>query len=76
MRWLGIASITVYNEYFLFHAHISLSRSLVFMLIVETFYAFNPLSANPTNGQTHSYNLLVVASELFECVWPFCGVDA
>ena len=29
---------------------------------------FNPLSANPTNGQTHSNNLLAKANELFECV--------
>ena len=27
------------------------------------------------NGQTHSNNLPAVADELFECVWPFCGVD-
>ena len=27
------------------------------------------------NGQTHSNNLSAVADELFECVWPFCGVD-
>ena len=28
------------------------------------------------NGQTHSNNSSVVANELFECVWPFCGVSA
>ena len=28
------------------------------------------------NGQTHSYNLSAIAGELFECVWPFCGVGA
>ena len=26
------------------------------------------------NGQTHSKNLSAVADELFECVWPFCGI--
>ena len=25
----------------------------------------------PQNGQTHSNNLLPIAYELFECVWPF-----
>ena len=25
-------------------------------------------------GQTHWNNLLAVADELFECVWPFCGI--
>ena len=28
----------------------------------------------PQNGQTHSNNLSEKANELFECVWPFCGV--
>ena len=28
------------------------------------------------NGQTHSNNSLAVADELFECVWPFCGIGA
>ena len=30
----------------------------------------------PQNGQTHSNNLSAIADELFECVWPFCGVGA
>ena len=30
----------------------------------------------PQNGQTHSNNSSVLADELFECVWPFCGVGA
>ena len=30
----------------------------------------------PQNGQTHSNNSLAFANELFECVWPFCGVGA
>ena len=37
----------------------------------------NPLSANPQNGQTHSNKeLSAFADELFECVWPFCGVGS
>ena len=28
----------------------------------------------PKNGQAPSSNLLAVADELFECVWPFCGI--
>ena len=28
------------------------------------------------NGQTHSNNLLAIADELLECVWPFCGIGA
>ena len=31
---------------------------------------------NPQNGQTYSNNLPAVAEEMFECVWPFCEVDA
>ena len=30
----------------------------------------------PQNGQTHSNNFSATADELFECVWPFCGVGA
>ena len=36
----------------------------------------NPLSANPTKCQTHLNNSSATADELFECVWPYCGVDA
>ena len=28
------------------------------------------------NGQTHSNNLSATTDELFECIWPFCGVGA
>ena len=38
--------------------------------------SFLTLSVPTTqNGQTHSNNSLATADELFECVWPFCGVD-
>ena len=37
---------------------------------------FNPLNANPTKCQTHSNNPSAFADELFECVWPFCGIGA
>ena len=30
----------------------------------------------PRNGQTHSNNSSAVTAELFEFVWPFCGVGA
>ena len=30
----------------------------------------------PQNGLTHSKNYSATADKLFECVWPFCGVDA
>ena len=30
----------------------------------------------PQNDQTHSNNAFDFADELFECVWPFCGVGA
>ena len=42
-------------------------------------YAMGPLTlSEPTlrNGQTHANNSLAVADELFEFVWPFCGVGA
>ena len=31
---------------------------------------------NLQNGQTHPNNSPAVADELFECVWPFCGIGA
>ena len=30
----------------------------------------------PNNGETHSDNSSATADELFDCVWPFCGVGA
>ena len=30
----------------------------------------------PQNGQTHSNDKSAFADELFECVWPFCGIGA
>ena len=30
----------------------------------------------PQIGHTHSNNLLAKTDELFECVWPYCGVGA
>ena len=32
------------------------------------------LRPTPQNGQTHSNNSLAKGDELFESVWPFCGV--
>ena len=32
--------------------------------------------SNLQNDQTHSNNSSAVAGELFECVWPFCGIGA
>ena len=37
-------------------------------------FFINPLT--PQNGQRHSDNSSAVVSELFESVWPFCGVCA
>ena len=38
--------------------------------------SLNPLSANPTKlSNTLKQFVGKVADELFECVWPFCGVD-
>ena len=41
--------------------------------INSTFPQLNPLSANPTKW-SNKHNSSAVADELFECVWPFCGV--
>ena len=36
---------------------------------------YNPFKVpNPQNVQTHSNNSPATADELFEYVWPFCGV--
>ena len=32
--------------------------------------------ATPQNGQTYSSDSSAKADWLFECVWPFCDVDA
>ena len=44
-----------------------LSLFLTFMFVI------NPLSANPTKW-SNTYRQFAFADELFECVWPFCGV--
>ena len=36
----------------------------------------NPSSANPQNGQTYLNNSSAKVDELFEYVWPICGVGA
>ena len=49
---------------------------LSILVVWNTESSFNPLNTNPTKFQTHSKNLSSTADELFECVWPFCGVGA
>ena len=36
----------------------------------------NTKVSTPQNDQTHTNNSSATADELFECVWPFCGVGA
>ena len=41
------------------------------------FKLWDPLTLEvpaPQNGQTHTNNSSSVAEQLFECVWPFCGL--
>ena len=41
------------------------------------FYSFLTVyKPSQQNGQTHSNNSLAFADELFDCVWPFCGVGS
>ena len=42
--------------------------SLVFLLTLQV--------PTPQNDQAHSNNSSTTANEIFECVWPFCGVGA
>ena len=42
----------------------------------QKFFTLTHLAPAPQNGQTHPSNSSAVASELFDCVWPFCGVAA
>ena len=44
---------------------------LTFLLVILTLYV--PI---PQNDQKHSNNTSAKADELFESVWPFCGVGA
>ena len=37
---------------------------------------FTLYAPTPQNGQTHSNNLCATVDQLFEFVWPFCGVSA
>ena len=45
---------------------------------MEMYTAFfvNPLSANPLKWSVTQIICRRFADELFECVWPFCGIDA
>ena len=36
----------------------------------------NPLSANPTKWSNTLKQFVGRSDELYECVWPFCGVGA
>ena len=47
-----------------------------FVLVSADLCFLNPLYANPTNLRTHSNNSSATADELFECIWPLCGVCA
>ena len=45
------------------------------ILLSITELQFNPLSGNgQQNGQPGSNNSSAMAGELFEFVWPFCGI--
>ena len=67
VNWQFYCKIKEYKNVSLFefiknsHLH-NLRQS--YLVILVLFIDFNPLSTNPT------------AEELFECVWPFCGVGA
>ena len=45
-------------------------------MTVKTIDPITLLVPTPQNGQAHSNNSSTTAYELFECVWPFCGVGA
>ena len=49
---------------------------LHFKHINQNNYSHSVTLKAPTqqNGQTHLNDSLATADELFECVWPFCGV--
>ena len=53
-----------------------LTTNCIFSNVKILFYDLTLYVPIPQNGQTHSNNLSALADELFECVWPFCGVDA
>ena len=74
--WLLILFITWQAE------HLKLFLYLFLLILVKMHPTqkfalkvnFNPSSSNPRKRSTQSNNSSVVADELFERVWPFCGV--
>ena len=40
----------------------------------RTLLSLTLYSSISQNGQTHSNNSSAISNELFECVWPFCGI--
>ena len=55
----------------------NLRFSNVFRGIKKEKFAWNGLilsAPTPQNGQTHLNNSSPKANQLFQCVWPFCGV--
>ena len=44
--------------------------------VALAWYGLTLLVPISQNSQTHSNSSSQIADELFECVWPFCGVGA
>ena len=75
---LLIPVVTVVNNSFTFYVKLHHFIHKIFYVknFISNFKNLNHLSANPTNGQTHSNNSPPLADELFECVCSFRGVGA
>ena len=57
--------------------HFQLKSSKLTIVLHESFLLILTLKGpTPQKGQTHSNDSSAAANELFECVWPFCGVGA
>ena len=62
------------NKIFHALAFIFISNTLRNTFAGEKFGNITLSAPTPQNGQTQSNNSSAIAEELFECVWPFCGV--
>ena len=51
-------------------------HALSTQISIELIPLINSLSTNPTKWSETLKPFVTVADELFECVWPFCGVGA
>ena len=69
------STIKKYDQYTAYKKNDILMQGRWLIYIVYLLNSLNPFSANPIKWSNLT-SLSAVADELFECVWPFCGVGS